>query len=229
MKVAKELTLLKKPGIYRIISLIDGRMYIGGTKNIQLRIQKHRHCLKKGIHRSGVLQDHYNTHGSDSIQFELVELCNEDQLLIREQFYLDIYQPFEPSGFNQCKLAGTVKGYKHSDAERAKMSKGRTGIKMSAEFRENRRKVWQNRKHLPDSIDKMKASQANKKYSDEAKRNMSLAHIGGGPIEIINTETGIFYDSIVDAAKSITHLNKDTLRYRVMGRVQNNTSFVAIR
>lgn len=229
MKVAKELTLLKKPGVYRIVSLIDGRIYIGSTKNIQVRIQKHRHCLKKGTHRSDILQSHHKTNGPDCIQFELIELCAKDQLLTREQHYLDLHQPFEPVGFNQCRIAGTVKGYKHTDSDRLKMSKGRTGIKMSDQFCENRRKVWQNRKHLPESIEKMKASQANKRYSEEARKNMSLAHQGVGPVEIINTETGIFYDSIVDAAKSITHLNKDTLRYRVMGRVQNNTSFLAIK
>lgn len=76
-------------GIYRIRNVINDKCYYGSSKNINRRWSKHKSQLKNNRHENIILQRAWDKYGKDNIVFEVVELCEEFELLTREQKYLD--------------------------------------------------------------------------------------------------------------------------------------------
>ena len=73
-------------GIYSI-SLDDGRCYIGSAVDYRKRWKIHKHSLKKGNHHSAKLQHAWNKYGEDRFTFRMIENCEVDKLIDREQFW----------------------------------------------------------------------------------------------------------------------------------------------
>lgn len=76
-------------GIYKIINIETKDFYVGSSKNILKRWWKHKYELNKNIHHSIILQRAWNKYGSKSFKFEIIEECDPNILLIKEQVYLD--------------------------------------------------------------------------------------------------------------------------------------------
>lgn len=84
----------KIAGIYRIMSIIDNsKLYVGSTINLHLRKYQHFSDLKYNRHGARYMQNHYNKHGVNSLDFDILELCSEDRLVEREQFWIDLLNP----------------------------------------------------------------------------------------------------------------------------------------
>lgn len=79
-------------GIYMIENLIDSKVYIGSSVNIISRKQKHFWMLKKGIHDNCHLQHSYNKFGENSFVFEVLEECNNEDLIIKENHHIFKYK-----------------------------------------------------------------------------------------------------------------------------------------
>lgn len=95
-------------GIYRIRSLINGKIYIGSAKNFLHRFWSHRNEIRRNEHHSPSLQRHSNKYGSTKLVFEIIEETAEENLIRLEQFYLDKEKPFGRKGFNVCRIAGSA-------------------------------------------------------------------------------------------------------------------------
>jgi len=76
-------------GIYRIRNVINNKCYYGSSKNINRRWSKHKSQLRYDRHENVVLQRAWNKYGNENFVFEVVEECDENELLIIEQKYLD--------------------------------------------------------------------------------------------------------------------------------------------
>jgi group I intron endonuclease len=76
--------------------------------------------------------------GISSFVFEIVEIVEDkNNLLIREQFYLDNLKPWDPNiGYNICKFAGSWLGNKHSEKTKQKLRSINSGKKLSPEVRQ---------------------------------------------------------------------------------------------
>jgi len=117
--VKPENDITKISGIYKIINKINGHYYIGSSKNIISRWYDHRKFLKRGNHHSIILQRAWNKYGKSSFEMTIIELTN--QLLPREQFYLDTLKPY----YNINPIAGGKDNFSyHPNKEiiRSKMS-----------------------------------------------------------------------------------------------------------
>lgn len=77
-------------GIYRIRNLNNNKCYYGSAKNINRRWSRHKSQLKYNRHENIILQRAWNKYGELNFIFEVVELCEEDDLLIIEEKYLDL-------------------------------------------------------------------------------------------------------------------------------------------
>ena len=117
------------PGIYKIRSLINGKVYIGSAVNLRKRKNIHLSDLKRKEHSNIYLQRHINKHGLDRMIFLILEFCPTEKLIEREQYYIDILKP----EFNICKMAGSSLGRKYSEKSKRKMSKAMKGKKHSGE------------------------------------------------------------------------------------------------
>ena len=62
-------------------------------------------------------------HGYSNFKLDILEYCDPEEILVREQFYLDLYSP----EYNILKTAGSLLGFKHSSETKAKMSVQKIG------------------------------------------------------------------------------------------------------
>lgn len=76
-------------GIYKITNTVNGKFYIGSSKNIKRRWLEHKNQLQENRHANDHLQRSWNKYGADCFCFEIIEECEEERLLEREQYYID--------------------------------------------------------------------------------------------------------------------------------------------
>jgi group I intron endonuclease len=76
-------------GIYKIENIKNGKIYIGSSMDIDKRIRRHKNDLIKNKHVNCHLQRDFNKNGIDSYIFECIELCDDSNLKVLEQKYLD--------------------------------------------------------------------------------------------------------------------------------------------
>lgn len=86
-------------GIYKISCTINNKFYIGSSKEIEKRWNRHINDLKLNKHYNIIFQRIFNKYGIDNFIFEVIEYCDINDLLIREQYYLDTLKPI----INICK------------------------------------------------------------------------------------------------------------------------------
>lgn len=79
-----------KTGIYQIRNIINNDSYIGSAKDINRRWQRHKSALKHDHHENTHLQRAWNKYGDKNFMFEILEECLYENLLNREQKYLDL-------------------------------------------------------------------------------------------------------------------------------------------
>jgi len=139
------MTLLNS-GIYKILNLVNGKFYIGSAVNFTVRFNTHRKLLNKGAHKNKHLQAAYTKHGADNFEFHILEYCDLDKLLEREQFYF--YETDccnNEIGYNLYAVAGSPLGTKWSDERKLSMSE-----------------KAKNRKHTEECKARMKSYQSNR-------------------------------------------------------------------
>lgn len=88
-------------GVYKIENKNNHKVYIGSAKDIYKRWKEHLYGLKRNKHHSCKLQASYNRlKDKESLDFSIVEVVeNLDELRIREQHYIDLYDAYH-SGYN---------------------------------------------------------------------------------------------------------------------------------
>jgi predicted GIY-YIG superfamily endonuclease len=113
MRLTIEQDLIKNiMGIYQIVYMPTGRMYVGSTNNLLKRYRQHLHKLSKGDHLCTPLQNAYAKHGPDLFEFQVLEtIADKTTLIEREQYYIDTFKSHaNENGFNVCKMAGRPPG-----------------------------------------------------------------------------------------------------------------------
>jgi group I intron endonuclease len=75
-------------GIYKITSP-SGKIYIGQSKDIEKRFYSHRKQTEKQNTKFGLS---IKEHGINNHSFEILEICNEDELNERELYYIRIFK-----------------------------------------------------------------------------------------------------------------------------------------
>jgi len=77
------------PGIYQITNEINGKRYIGMSKNIYKRWVSHFANLRCNIHSNKRLQDDFNLYGITGFAFKILkEVKNVDYLIFFEKVYI---------------------------------------------------------------------------------------------------------------------------------------------
>lgn len=82
-------------GIYKITNILNGDCYIGKSNDIKRRWQQHRtnynnenlKCYNLHLYRA------FRKYGIDNFLFEVIELCQENELIERETFYYEYFKP----------------------------------------------------------------------------------------------------------------------------------------
>ena len=87
-------TFNKVPGIYKIVNIINGKFYIGSTKNLYKRSREHYSKLNTGKHPNLKLMNSIKKYGIDNFKFEALEInCKIDDLLMLEGYFIYNLKP----------------------------------------------------------------------------------------------------------------------------------------
>jgi group I intron endonuclease len=98
-----------KSGIYLWENKINGNVYIGSSTSLTIRLIKYfnsSHLLK---YPNMSICKALLKHGYSNFSFHIVEYCESDKCLQREQYYIDLLNP----KYNILRTAGSSLGYKH--------------------------------------------------------------------------------------------------------------------
>jgi group I intron endonuclease len=92
-------------GIYKIMCLDSGKVYIGKSIDIENRLNQHKYALKRGLHNNNILQNEWIKYGIKSFEFSILEPMQKDRrkLNIREQFWIKQYKS-DIDGYNTLEI-----------------------------------------------------------------------------------------------------------------------------
>lgn len=117
--------------VYAIKNLINHKAYIGSTAHqFKYRRNQHRRELVANRHPNKYLQNAWNKYGKNSFEFVILESVNNiDQLIEREQYWLDIYRANGGVyNFSVC-ARNPFMGCRHTEETLQKMSASLKGNK----------------------------------------------------------------------------------------------------
>ena len=186
-------------GIYKITNP-KGKIYIGQSVNIEKRWNRYKNLIPKDCIGQPLIYRSLIKYGVKNHIFEIIELCNKEELNKLESYYIALYNSFN----SKCGLNLTSGGtnYLFSDISRRKMSIAQKNKIVSKETRL-----------------KMSISQKNRpKINHETKLKLSYSKRK----IILNVENGIFYYGIKEAADSL-NISLSNLSKKLVGINFNNT------
>ncbi len=126
--------MFDQAGVYAIVNQTTRDMYVGSAVNVRRRWNAHRNALTKQAHYNSRLQRAFDKYKSDMFDWEIVEfVSDESQLISREQFWINFFQP----AYNGRPVANSPLGTKHSVETRAKMSASAKKRGFSEEHKQN--------------------------------------------------------------------------------------------
>jgi group I intron endonuclease len=104
-----------KTGIYRWTHSISGKSYVGSAIDLSLRLKNYYNLsyLESETNKNNsMIYRALIKYGYSSFKLDILEYCDPSVLIEREQYYLDNLEP----SYNILKIAGSLSGFKHSEA-----------------------------------------------------------------------------------------------------------------
>lgn len=190
-------------GIYKIVNLLDGKIYIGSAINLEKRKRDHFSALKSGKHANNHLQRAFKKDGKENFGFIILEYLKDATFLIRtEQLYLDNYVVYGKINRDKCYniqvTAGSNLGIKFSKKWCMRISESKKGKKQSKETK-NKISASHRGKKLSESH-KLKLSKANKGNKQSLESIQRITCNQPKRKKVINLNTDKIFDSIKEAS-----------------------------
>jgi len=92
-------------GVYLIRNEKNGKVYVGSSREIENRWNRHKLRLRRGTHGNEHLSGAWNKYGEDSFSFSILEVVdNPEELFLVEQRYIDKFDSMNRKhGYNKTK------------------------------------------------------------------------------------------------------------------------------
>ena len=94
-------------GIYKITNMVNGKVYIGQSVDVEVRWRSHKSELRGNYHENPYLQNSWNKYGEDNFKFEIIESCNQEDLNKLEIYYIKEYNSYiraeNSNGYNMTE------------------------------------------------------------------------------------------------------------------------------
>lgn len=142
---------MHKPGIYAITCSVTGKMYVGSSRDMQQRWWSHQSNLRRNKGGNTPLQNSWNKYGEAAFIFSVLEVVeNIDDLIPREQYYIDTLKPalnlrpiahsnrgYHPKPESVEMMRAKLTGQKRTDLTKEKLRQARLGMEFPEEWCEN--------------------------------------------------------------------------------------------
>ena len=166
----------KKVGIYSWTNKVNGKIYIGSSMNLSSRFTSYYSLafLTKELKTSqSIIYKALLKYGYSNFQLDILEYCERDALIDREQYYLNLLKP----EYNILKHAGSSRGYKHTKATIEL-------IRKSALNRKSRTLTSEHKNQIRKTL-------LGRERSKETKAKISANHGRAKPVIVTNVKTGV--------------------------------------
>ena len=152
-------------GVYKIRRQDTDECYVGSSVNIEGRWRYHRSSLRRGISECLHLQAVWNKYGENAFVFELLEEAPKDELLSREQHYINSLHP----AYNIARsTTAPFAGRTHTPDVIARASARMIGSG----------NIMFGKKHTPETIAKICDKRAKQVFSEETRQLWSKQRRG---------------------------------------------------
>jgi group I intron endonuclease len=177
---------LKDAGIYKITNSENGAVYVGSAVSVARRWREHRSCLNRGVHGNPKLQRAWLKYGSGAFGIEVLEpvLLLED-LLAREQYWIDVFDAASRTNYNIDKIAGSRLGSKASVETRERLRQAHIGQIRSKESSAKAAESNRGRRRTAEQRARISASRRGKPLSAQHRIAIGIANKG----RILSAET----------------------------------------
>lgn len=133
------------PAVYKITNLANGKIYVGSTTNYRVRRVQHFSELRCGRHSNSHLQRAFNKYGESQFKMEMLTPVTPDELDLMESGFIEWLNATNPSvGYNVLKGGGRRPS-----------------------------KPWGQSHLSEESRQRISKAKLGRKYSDQARENMS--------------------------------------------------------
>lgn len=82
---------MKQMGVYSVRCAENGRVYIGSSSDLVVRLRRHRGDLKAGRHPCLEMQSDYTRFGAEAFSFKIIANCTEVERRDAERKYANEY------------------------------------------------------------------------------------------------------------------------------------------
>ena len=199
-------------GVYKICNLINGKLYIGSSKNLVNRATNHRKNLKDNTHSNKHLQSSYNKYGGENFRLEIIEYCSN--YVEREQYWMDLLDVNNPKkGYNKRLKAESNSGrrFKLSEEHRKKIS-----LRQLA--RRDEIAIWASKLHKGKKLsqstrNKISVAQKGKFISEDTKNRISKGMMKA----VIDEVSGKVWENSKKCAEELD-VSVSTVKNWIVGR-----------
>lgn len=144
--------------VYLIRNLINGKVYVGQTKDFDRRKADHLYNSNRGSEKP--LYYSMRKHGTDNFTFEVLEECADDLINEREQYWVAHFDSFNPErGYNLT--CGGNQNFERSEETRRKIGD-----------------FWRGRKQSPEHVERRVAKLRGQKRTVEQRKRISESQRG---------------------------------------------------
>lgn len=225
-------------GVYKITNPV-GAIYIGSSKNLARRFKQYKYLR---YNEQCKLKNSIDKYGYYNHKFEILELCDLDDLLERERYYCLLFNVLNRDNLNLKIPKLGSKSICMSQESRDKISKAHKGKKLSKEQVKALRASTKGKKQSKEHIEKRKmfgdknpafGNQyfKGKKHTDETKKILSnkrkgMFCMGDNPNskKVIDMGTNEIYDCAKQVSNKF-NINYSTLKSYLNGNLKNKTNF----
>lgn len=174
-----------KSGIYTITSLIDNKIMVGQSVNINNRLGQHLYHLKKGTHDNPHLQKSFIKYGESNFLFESLVHIETNYLFSEENLWCNLLNTHNHNFGYNIRSTNPNGSYRHSKETKIKIGLAHKGRKHSNE--QNKKNSERMKLAIRSTESNIKRSNTlkGKIVSEKTKLKMSISNKGKGDVRSI--------------------------------------------